>query len=90
MLSVTPHAAEMIAQLTARAHLPEGGLRIADDGPTPGLHMSVEPRPAVDDVIVLQHEVAVFLDPVAAQRLTGETLDARSTDAGAAFYIAAD
>ena len=66
MLIVTPHAAEMIADLTDRAQLPEGGLRIADEGPTPGLHMSVAPCPGEDDVVVLQHHVAVFLDPVAA------------------------
>jgi Fe-S cluster assembly iron-binding protein IscA len=77
----------MISQLTAGAQLPEGGLRIADEGPTPGLHMSVAPEPADDDVVVLQHQVAVFLDPVAADRLTSETLDARSTEAGAAFFL---
>ena len=87
MLSVTPTAAEMIADLKAQANLPEGGLRIADEGPAPGLVMSVAPRPAADDVIVLQHEVAVFLDPVAADRLTSETLDARSSEAGAAFFL---
>lgn len=87
MLTVTHHAAEMIADLTVRADLPEGGLRIADEGPQPGLHMSVAPSPAPDDVVVLQHEVAVFLDPVAADRLTGETLDGRSTEAGAAFFL---
>ena len=87
MLSVTQSAAEMIADLTDRENLPEGGLRIADEGPEPGLRMSVAPRPAADDVIVLQHHVAVFLDPVAADRLTSETLDARSTEAGAAFFL---
>jgi Fe-S cluster assembly iron-binding protein IscA len=87
VLSVTQNAADMIAALKARAELPEGGLRIADEGPTPGLRMSVAPRPAADDVIVLQHEVAVFLDPTAAERLHSETLDARSTEAGAAFFL---
>lgn len=87
MLSLTPSAAEMITRLQAQADLPEGGLRIAEEGPSPGLHMSVEPQAAVDDVILLQHDVAVFLDPVAAQRLTEETLDARSNETGTAFYL---
>ena len=87
MLTVTPTAAGMIADLTAQADLPDGGLRIADDGPAPGLRMSVAPRPAADDLVVLQHAVAVFLDPVAADRLHTETLDARSTDSGAAFFL---
>lgn len=87
MLSVTQNAAEMIDQLTVSADLPEGGLRIASDGPEPGLHMSVAPRPAADDVIVLKGHAAVFLDPVAADRLFDDTLDARRTEAGAAFFL---
>lgn len=87
MLSLTPSAAEMIAHLTEEAELPKGGLRIADEGPEPGLKMSVAPRPAADDLVVLQHQVAVYLDPVAAERLSTETLDARSNDAGAAFFL---
>lgn len=87
MLSVTETAADMITRLTTGADLPEGGLRIAEEGSTPGLHMSVVPRPAADDVVVLQHHVAVFLDPVAADRLTSDTLDARDSEAGAAFFL---
>jgi Fe-S cluster assembly iron-binding protein IscA len=87
VLSLTPSAAEMIAHLTDQAELPDGGLRIADDGPKPGLTMSVVPRPAADDLVVLQHQVAVYLDPIAAERLSTETLDARSGEAGAAFFL---
>jgi Fe-S cluster assembly iron-binding protein IscA len=87
VLSVTQSAAEMIAHLTEAAELPEGGLRITDEGPEPGLKMSVAPRPAADDLVVLQHQVAVYLDPVAADRLSTETLDARSNEAGAAFFL---
>ncbi len=87
MLSVTENAAQMIAGLTTDVDLPEGGLRIAEEGSAPGLHMSVAPRPASDDVIVLQHDVAVFLDPVAAERLASDTLDARHSEAGAAFFL---
>lgn len=87
MLSVTPSAAEMIAALTHQAQLPDGGLRITDEAPHPGLTMAVVPEPRAEDVVVLQHDVAVFLDPVAAHRLTSETLDARSGPDGAAFFL---
>ncbi|MCU1588344.1 MAG: HesB/YadR/YfhF-family protein [Frankiales bacterium] len=87
MLSVTQSAAQMIAHLTDQAELPEGGLRIADEGPEPGLKMSVAPRPAADDLVVLQHHVAIYLDPIAAERLSTETLDARSNEGGAAFFL---
>lgn len=87
MLSLTQSAAEMIAELTEQAHLPQGGLRIAHEGSQPGLRMSVAPRPAADDLVVLQHHVAVYLDPAAADRLAGETLDVRRNEAGAAFFL---
>ncbi len=87
MLSLTPSAAEMIAHLTDQAELRDGGLRIADEGPKPGLTMSVVPRPAADDLVVLQHQVAVYLDPIAAVRLSADTLDARSNDTGTAFFL---
>jgi Fe-S cluster assembly iron-binding protein IscA len=77
----------MIAHLTDQAELPDGGLRITDEGPLPGLRMSVVPRPAADDLVVMQHEVAVYLDPVAAVRLSDTTLDARSNEAGSAFFL---
>jgi Fe-S cluster assembly iron-binding protein IscA len=87
MLSVTQNAADMIAQLTDRAELPEGGLRIADEGPEPGLRMSVVPRPAADDVVVRQRQVTIYLDPVAAHRLEQDTLDARTNESGASFFL---
>lgn len=87
MLSVTQNAAEMITALTHRADLSSGGLRIAQQGTAPGLTMAVVPEPDAQDVVVLQHQVAVFLDPVAADRLASDTLDARSTDEGAAFFL---
>ena len=87
MLSVTQNAADMIARLTDDTGLPQAGLRIADEGPHPGLRMSVVPRPAADDVIVRQRQVSIYLDPVAAHRLDHDTLDARTNEAGAAFFL---
>lgn len=87
MLTLTHSAAEMIADLTQRAELPSGGLRIAHAGERPGLTMAVVPEPAEEDVVVLQHDVAVFLDPTAAHRLAADTLDARQGELGAAFFL---
>lgn len=86
-MKLTEHAAEMIATLTDRAELPDGGLRIAQHDDSPGLTMAVVPEPDSDDEIVRQHHVAVFLDPTAAGRLAAETLDARTNEAGAAFFL---
>lgn len=86
MLTLTQNAAQMIADLTHQAELPAGGLRIAlNDGP--GLTMALVPEPALDDEVLHQHDVVVFLDPVAAGRLAGETLDGRTNEAGAAFFV---
>lgn len=87
MLSLTQDAAEMIASLTSRAELPAGGLRIAHVGDHPGLTMEVAPEPDSHDIVLLQHDVAVFLDPEAAERLAGETLNARRTPVGSAFFL---
>lgn len=85
MLNLTENAAHMIAALTEA--LPEGGLRIAQIDDTPGLTMAVVREPAAQDEVVHQHDVAVFLDPTAAGRLASDTLDARSNEAGAAFFL---
>ena len=77
----------MIADLTSRADLPHGGLRIAHVGDHPGLTMEVAPEPDQQDIVLLQHHVAVFLDPEAAERLASDTLDARRTPAGSAFFL---
>lgn len=85
MLTLTENAAEMIARLTEE--LPQGGLRIAQLEDTPGLTMAVVPEPADDDEVLHQHDVVVFLDATAASRLAAETLDARTNEAGAAFFL---
>jgi Fe-S cluster assembly iron-binding protein IscA len=87
VLTLTQDAADMIADLTHRADLPEGGLRIAHRGEQLGLTMEVAPAPDQEDIVLLQHDVAVFLDPEAADRLAGDTLDARRTATGSAFFL---
>ena len=42
-----------------------------------------EPR----DVLVCDGAATVFLGPVAAERLTRQTLDARTNETGSAFYL---
>ena len=87
MLHLTENAAQLIASLTEEAALPTGGLRIAQAEERPGLVMAVVPAPRLDDEVLVQHDVVVYLDPIAAGRLREETLDARSGEAGAAFFL---
>lgn len=42
-----------------------------------------------DDVVLIQHDATVFLGPIAAQRLAGQTLDARADDGGTSFFLGA-
>ena len=86
-MDLTKTAADMIADLTQQAALPQGGLRIAQSDDRPGLTMAVAPEPAAEDEVLHQHHVTVFLDPIAAGRLAHETLDARHGEAGAAFFL---
>jgi len=39
------------------------------------------------DTVLTEHEAVVFLGPVARQRLTGQTLNAHTREAGSAFYL---
>ena len=86
MLKLTDDAATMISTLVQT--LPKGaGLRIAPREDHEALAMSLATAAEPDDVIVLDHDVRVFLAPVADLRLAGSTLDARSNDAGSAFFV---
>ncbi|MGZ6791305.1 MAG: HesB/IscA family protein [Mycobacteriales bacterium] len=86
MLRVTRRAADLISDLVQRAELPDGGLRIAQQG-GPGLTMELAPAPREEDDVLVHAGVALFLDPVAATRLRGQVLDARSGETGSAFFL---
>lgn len=89
MLQLTENAIEMIQTLTAEADLPDGGLRIAQEQEHPGLVMELSPAPREQDYVLPMLGVRLFLDQVAATRLQGQTLDARSNEAGSAFFLVA-
>lgn len=91
MLQLTENAIEMIQTLTAEADLPDGGLRIAQEQEQehPGLVMELSPAPREQDYVLPMLGVRLFLDQVAATRLQGQTLDARSNEAGSAFFLVA-
>ncbi len=88
MLNVTESAAQMIEELARQAHLPPGaGLRIADAEDRPGLQMALAAVPDPHDAVLCEHEAVIFLDAPAAERLSDETLDARSDARGVAFFL---
>jgi Fe-S cluster assembly iron-binding protein IscA len=89
VLNLTDNAVQMIQALTSEADLPEGGLRIAQETRHPGLRMELAPAPRAEDNVVRQRGARLFLDEVAASRLQGQTLDARTTETGSAFFLGA-
>lgn len=90
MLHLTDEAATMIAALVENSDLPAGaGLRIAQRADRPCLAMALAPKPGPEDTVVVKRDAAVFLGPVARQRLARQTLDARSGSTGSAFFLQA-
>ena len=86
MLRLTGDAATMISNLVQA--LPDGaGLRIAPREDHTALSMSLATAAQPEDVVVLDHDVRVFLAPPADVRLAGATLDARSDEVGSAFFV---
>ena len=88
MLNVTHDAVTMIDGLVRASDLPSGaGLRIAQRSDHPALAMSLVAEAEPDDVSVRGGGAVVFLGPAAAAKLTEQTLDARTTELGSAFYL---
>ncbi len=87
MLRLTANAVQMIHALTAEADLRGGGLRIAQEHEHPGLTMQLAREPRDEDDVLESDGAQLFLDRIAAGRLHGRTLDARTTDAGSAFFL---
>ena len=88
MLDLTEDAAAMIERLVDAAALPPGGgLRIAQRDDHPALAMSLAGTAGPKDHRVQTERATVYLAPVAAERLAGSTLDARTGATGAAFYV---
>jgi iron-sulfur cluster assembly protein len=80
MLTLTDNAQYAIRTLVAPADEPtEAGVRIAsapgNNGSNPELSLEVVPSPAPGDQVVDEAGARVFLDAVAAEVLSEETLD---------------
>jgi Fe-S cluster assembly iron-binding protein IscA len=87
VLRLTRNAVAMIEALKHEAQLPDGGLRIAQAREHPGLRMQLATSPRAEDDVLRAGQVRLFLDPIARDRLRDETLDARTTEAGSAFFL---
>jgi iron-sulfur cluster assembly protein len=88
VLTITEQAASMIHELLDQADLPEGaGLRIAQRNDHTALAMTLAHEPGDLDLVVADHDISVFLGPMAARRVDSQTLDATSSDTNAAFYL---
>jgi Fe-S cluster assembly iron-binding protein IscA len=88
VLTLTDTATRMISRLARdRAVAPGGGLRIMRRDDHTALTMYLADHPEPNDIVLRQQDAAVFLAPIAARRLAGETLDARTNAAGAAFFL---
>jgi Fe-S cluster assembly iron-binding protein IscA len=87
LFRLTRNAVAMIQALKQDAQLPEGGLRIVQHDAHPGLTMQLASAPRAEEDVLRAGEVRLFLDPTARDRLQDETLDARTNEAGSAFFL---
>jgi Fe-S cluster assembly iron-binding protein IscA len=88
VLTITEQAASMIHELLGQADLAEGaGLGIAQRDDHTALAMTLADEPSHLDLVVADHEISVFLGPMAARRAATQTLDATSSETSAASYL---
>lgn len=87
-MKLTHDAAAMIHNMVEQKALPaSAGLRIAPREDHEALAMSLVDGADPGDVVVMGQDAQVFLAPVADVRLTEQTLDARTNEAGSAFFV---
>ncbi|MGB8652040.1 MAG: hypothetical protein WCD35_15410 [Mycobacteriales bacterium] len=78
MATLSDEAAVLIRSLLENADLPEtAGLRLGTDPERNSLEMRLVPQPAARDVVIAHRGASLFLSPVAARRLRGQTLRAQ-------------
>ncbi|GAC1445052.1 MAG: hypothetical protein NVSMB55_23860 [Mycobacteriales bacterium] len=88
MINLTEQAASMIRHLLDDADLADGaGLRIAQRDDHTALAMGLCDQPHAQDVVVVEHQATVFVGPIAARRIQGQTLDATLTESRSSFYL---
>ncbi len=91
MLVLTHDAATIIRTIVDQSDTPDdGGLRIAArevQGDEATLELSVAEQPDAQDEVVEQEGAQVFLEPVAAEALSDQVLDASVDDGGVRFTL---
>jgi iron-sulfur cluster assembly protein len=91
MLTLTDNAVKAIRSLTAQPDQPsDAGLRIMSGGnQASSLQLSLAPNPMAGDEVVEADGARVFMEPAAADALSGKALDAEvDEDGGVAFSVA--
>jgi Fe-S cluster assembly iron-binding protein IscA len=87
MLTITPHASELIRGVLAADDAPEGSVLRISREPEVGLAVSVTGSPQPDDQIVAVEDVEVCLEPTAAEMLDDKQLEATVVDGRLTFSV---
>ena len=90
MLALTENARHAVADIAARAGLPdEGGLRIAESQAQAGnFELSLVPAPVEGDEVIEADGARVFVEPTTATILADQKLDAAPSPDGTGFLLA--
>jgi Fe-S cluster assembly iron-binding protein IscA len=82
MLTITSDAADAIRHVVEAADLPgEGGMRISTasaslNGRGPALALELVESPDPEDLVLVEEDAKVYVDPIAASQVSDKTLDA--------------
>lgn len=89
-LTLTDKASTVVKAMVAQSDTGSGGLRIAAEADATDFSISVVAEAASTDTLVENEGARVFLDPGAAEALSGVVLDADVEDDGSVrFSVAA-
>lgn len=88
MLTLTENASTAVRDLTSRAGLVSGGLRIAEStSERGGFELEMVATPGPGDEIVIEGDAIVFLAPVASHMLSDQLLDVDAAADGTSFTL---
>ena len=93
MITLTTDATDAIRHLVGTAELPDtGGLRVDTKDATlnsapPSLALTLVETPALDDEVIDEGDVHVYVSRQAAPLLDGKELDARTEAGGVTFLV---
>jgi Fe-S cluster assembly iron-binding protein IscA len=86
-VQLSTDAAVLIRTLLDDAHLPDtAGLRLGTDDATHALEMRLAASPEENDLVLAHAGACVFVSPLAAQRVRGQTLHAQ-VNGRRAFFV---